>query len=433
MLRKIKLFQRRMMRLQRRHVKTVKTVSRHPFAVPVFVVIGMALIVSGGYMLLRQRLTDTYSIGPKVVIINHDHVQQIVPSIEPTVGKLLQKLHISLAQGDVVEPSLSTPINQDDFRINIYRAVPVEIVDGTTKTFTFSAASTPRAIVAQAGIKLYPADYVNTVPVHNFIQQNAIGEQVVIDRATPINMNLYGTPLQIRTHAKTVADLIKQQHINLVKNDQVLPAPDTPITSGMEVFIVRKGIKIESVTTALAMPVQTVYDNSLSYGTNAIRQQGSAGQEVITYQLNLQNGIAVSRSVLQTIVTVPPVTEIIAEGTNLAGIKGDMALAGIAPSDYYYADYIISHESGWCPTKWQGEYGYCPATYAQIHNPGGSYGYGLCQSTPADKMAAFDNPSTNSYWWNDPIVQLEWCNSYADTRYGGWANAWSHWTYYGNW
>ena len=417
----INRYHKRLTRFKKRHVKRLKIASHHPWAVPLFVFMGLIVLTIAGYMVFKPHQT---TVAPEVVIINHDHVVQVVPSIEPTVGKLLKRLHIVLHQGDVVEPSLATKINQDDFRINIYRAVPVQIVDGSQITYAFSASATPRAIVQQSGINLYPQDYVSIKPVSNFISQGGIGEQVVIDRATPINLNLYGTPLVIRTHATTVAELIKQNKINITKNDQVLPSLNSAITANMQIFIERQGQKIVSVTQAIAMPVNTVYDNSLAYGTNAVVQQGSPGQEVITYQDKTTNGVVVSQTPIQTIVSVPPVTEIIDEGTNLAGIKGDMALAGISPSDYQYADYIISHESGWCPTKAQGE-GYCPAI---PDNPMTPYGYGLCQATPGYKMA-----SAGSDWETNPITQLEWCNGYAQSHYGGWYNAYAHWFHYRWW
>ena len=418
------LYKRRFKRAHKRHVKAAKEVSRHPFAVPVFVFAGLLIIFTLGYLIFKPDQASNSQPGPKLVIINHDHVEQIVPSIEPTVGKLLDKLGIKLNPGDVVEPSLATPINQYDFRINIYRAVPVEITENGHNSFTFSASVTPRAIAEQAGYKLNPADIVTTVPSANFIKQGAIGEQVVINPATPVDLNLYGSPVVVYTHARTVADLIKLENIHLVKNDQVLPSLDTPITPNLEVFLIRNGEKLASVTQGIPMPVDTVYDNSLAYGTSAIQQNGSAGQEVITYQENTQNGIVVSQTPIQTVVTVPAVTEIVLVGINLSGIKGDMAYAGIAPGDYPYADYIISHESGWCPTKAQGET-YCPGV---PDNPMTPYGYGLCQATPGYKMA-----SAGSDWETDPITQLRWCNGYAVSKYGSWYNAYQHWIAYSWW
>jgi hypothetical protein len=115
--------------------------------------------------------------------------------------------------------------------------------------------------------------------------------------------------------------------------------------------------------------------------------------------------------VLQQVVTKAAVTQIKVVGTSLSGIKGDMALAGIAPGDYNYVDYIVSHESGWNPA----------AT-----NSSGTYG--LCQALPGSKMA-----SAGADWMTNPVTQLRWCNGYAVGRYGSWAAAYSHWLAYHNW
>lgn len=407
----------------KRQVREVKLRSRHPFAVP-FITVGILLVLTGSIYFVASRTNHLPVVkDSKIVIISHDGVQQIVPTRQATVGSLLAKLRITLNQGDVVEPAANTPINQDQFRINIYRALPVEIVDGNQKTFTFSAATTGRAIAQQVGVSLYPEDIANRQPVQNFLRDGGLGEQVVIDRATPVNVDLYGTPVVLRTHAKTVADLIKEKNIKMIKGDKLVPAPDTPITPGQQISFIRTGTKVETDTETIPMPVQTIDDNTLAYGTSAVRQQGAAGQQVVTYQIMLQNNVETGRTVLQKVVTKQPVTQIMVVGTSLSGIKGDMALAGIAPGDYQYADYIISHESGWCPTKAQGEHS-CPAVPDNAYT---SYGYGLCQATPGYKMG-----TAGSDWATNPITQLRWCNGYA-SRYGGWAGAYSHWIANGNW
>jgi uncharacterized protein YabE (DUF348 family) len=401
-----------------------KVLSRHPFAVPVIVFLAFVLVIGGGLFIAQRTHKIHGVIDAKIVVISHDHRQQIVPSRAATVGALLTKLNITLAEGDVVEPAAATKIDQDQFRINIYRAVPVQIIDAGHRSYTFSAATTPRSIAAQTGSKLYADDIVSTSPAENFIKSGTIGEQVVISRAKPVNLNLYGTPLSLRTHADTVGELVKQKNIILAKDDQLLPAADTRLMPNTQIFIVRNGIKIESITETIPMTVEQIQDPTLAYGTSAVRQQGTDGHQVVTYQDQLQNGKVVSRSVLQTVVTQPTVTEILVVGTSLSGIKGDMALAGIAPGDYNAADYIISHESGWCPTKAQGEHS-CPPI---PDNPNTPNGYGLCQATPGYKMA-----SAGSDWQTNPITQLRWCSGYAMGRYGSWQAAYNHWLNNHNW
>lgn len=405
-------------------LRRFKVLSRHPFAVPVIVVLTFAIMIGGG-LLYGTRTHKLHAVkDAKIVVVSHDHMQQIVPSRAATVGSLLAHMHLTLNEGDVVEPAINTPIDQDQFRINIYRAVPVQIIEGGHRSFTFSAATTPRSIAAQTGAKLYPDDMVVVNPVEDFIKTGSIGEQVVIDRAVPVNLNLYGTPLAIRTHAATVGDLVQQKHIKLAKDDQLIPAAATPLTANTQIFITRNGIKIESVQEDIPMPTQQIQDDSLAYGTSALRQAGSPGHQVTTYQLNLKNGVEISRTVMQQVITQQPVTEIRVVGTSLSGIKGDMALAGIAPSDYDFVDYIVSHESGWCPTKAQGEHN-CPAV---PDNPNTPNGYGLCQSTPGYKMA-----SAGGDWQTNPVTQLRWCSGYAQGRYGSWGAAYNHWLSYHNW
>jgi uncharacterized protein YabE (DUF348 family) len=409
---------------QKKRVRKIHAAAKHPFAVPVFTFLGLFVLTAGLFFYFHHRQPTT--INPNVVVISHDHEQQIVSSKEPTVGKLLIKLNIKVNNGDVVEPAPDTPIQQDDFRINIYRAVPVEIVDQGQTSFSLSAQTSERSAALEAGVTIYPEDKLTRKPITDFVATGAITEQVVIDRATPVNVNLYGAPVVMRTHATTVQGLLDERNIKLKPQDQVTPALATPITPGIQISVVRNGLSTVTVQEDIPAPTQTITDNSLAYGTSAVRQQGTPGKRAVTYQVNTQNGVEVGRTPIQTTVVSQPVTQIVVIGTNLSGIKGDMALAGIAPSEYQYADYIISNESGWCPTKWQGEYGGCPAYHGA---PTSSYtGYGLCQATPGSKMA-----SAGEDWATNPVTQLKWCTGYARSRYGSWQAAYNHWLSAHNW
>jgi uncharacterized protein YabE (DUF348 family) len=403
----------------------LKRVSRHPaFAIPaitglfiiMLTVIGI-IVFSGGTPKLRQ--TDTH-----IVIINHDKTEQTLPTRAHTVSSVLKKANIAIHQGDVVEPDLDSEVVTDNFRINVYRAVPVTIVDGNRKTFAFSAAATPRSIVKQSGINVYPEDKLDLLPTDNFLTEASIGQRVVIQRATAVNVNIYGTPVQMRTHAKTVGELLKERGLKLQANDSVQPAVSTPLTAAMQVFVLRKGTQIATEEIAIPMTAETIEDASLTFGTTAVRQQGSDGRKLVTYQLQLENGKEVSRKIIQEVITVQPVTQITARGKNFNPSADKLAVmqaAGIAASDYPYVDYIVSRESGWCPTKWQGQSGYCPPSYVELHPPSSSYGYGLVQSTPAIKMS-----SAGGDWQTNPVTQLRWATSYA-ARYGGWAGAYNQW------
>lgn len=425
MQKKLQRLQRQYALAQRRHVRTVKRHAKKPhFTIPAMtfmallvLVVVVWLVYSGGKPQLQPD-DDT-----NIVMLSYDKQEQTVPTRAGTVGQLLDRLRITLHEGDVVEPTRNTEISGDNFRVNVYRAVPVTIVDGSDKTFTYSAAATARSIVKQAGMTVYPEDRLEIVPTENFVTESSIGERVVINRATPVNVNLYGTPVAVRTHATTVRELLKEKNIRLGKDDTVQPGLDTKIDANGQVFLVRKGMQIATQEVPIDMPIESIEDKSLSFGVTVVRQQGAPGKKLVTYEVELQNGVEVGRKIIQEVVAQEPVKQVVAKGVyfDIAANKtAVMAAAGLKPGDYMYADYIISKESGWCATKWQGEHGGCPAFHGAPTSSG--VGYGLCQSTPASKMS-----SAGADWASNPVTQMKWCHGYATGRYGSWAAAYNHW------
>lgn len=410
------------------HRQRIKRLHKHPFIVPVITLVALFLVSAGIYLRLgRQAILEP--TDAHIVILYHDNQTQTLPSRDRTVGDMLNRLHLPIHTGDVVEPALSTQIVQDNFHVNIYRAQPVTIADGEHRVVTLSAATEPRTVAAAAGVKVFPEDSIRATNPDAALLDGVVGTELIIKRAVPLTINLYGTPLSIRTHAKTVGEVLIDKHIKLAKGDNLTPSTSTPITPGMSIFVTRFGSQIVSSEQAIPAPTQYIEDASLTFGTTALRQAGVPGKQVTTYQIQTKNGVEVARTVLQVVVEQEPVPQIVARGKAVqipADKAGVMAAAGISSSDYGYVDYIISHESGWCPTKLQGHYGGCPA-YPPVSIPNG-LGYGLGQATPGGKMAGF-----GADWQTNAVTQLRWATSYAQSRYGSWGAAYDHWQSYRYW
>ncbi len=405
----------------RQKVHLFKRASRHPaVAIPVVTISILLLLTVVGIVALSGGKPQLRSTDTHVVIINHDDIEQTLPTRESTVGAILKRAGVKINHGDVVEPELATEVVSDNFRINVYRAVPVTIVDKGRKIFAYSAAKTPRSIVKQAGIEVYPEDRLDLLPAENFLVEGSIGQRLVVKRATAVNLNLYGTQLNLRTQAETVEGLLKEKNIKLSEGDTVQPAISTRLNSNGQVFVLREGIKIKFAKETIPMPRQIIEDEGLSFGTQVLRQQGTTGKRLVTYQINEKTG---ERRKIQEVIVVEAVPQIIARGKAVK-IPGDkrsvMASAGVAQSDYPYVDFIMSHESGWCPTKLQGQIGYCPP-YAPASIPS-NLGYGIGQATPGSKMAAY-----GSDWKTNPVTQLKWAKSYVQGRYGTWEKAYNFW------
>src|ERR1700676_376240 len=120
-------------RLQRDHqarVVVLRRLRRHPIMLPVLTFFVLSIVSAVAILLINHGTPKFHPISSYIVIVSHDHLEETVPTREPTVGALLEKFQIKLNTGDIVEPSTATPITQDNFHINVYRAVPVEIING---------------------------------------------------------------------------------------------------------------------------------------------------------------------------------------------------------------------------------------------------------------------------------------------------------------
>lgn len=406
----------------KRHAHFAKRVVSKPlFSIPFTIAFVFTAIIAVG-LSQRTKVTPVLKANnSNVVLLTYDKKQHIIPTDAKTVGEMLERTKIELHEGDIVEPSKNEEIIGDNFRINIYRAAPVTIVDNGRKTFAFSAATTARSIVNQTGITVYPEDKLSLSPVDDFLSGDSLGQRVIVERSVPVYINLYGTATTVRTHSKTVGQLLEEKGVKLGADDNVQPSLDAKLEPSTQVFLMRNGVQIQAIEEVIEHDVEKIEDNSLSFGTAAIRQQGSDGKKIVTYQIDTQNG---SRSVIQEVIIQQPVTHIVARG-KAVDVPSDkealMRSAGIKQSDYAYVAYIINHENAlWCSTRWQGQM-FCPTHYLEKY-PGAEnntkLGYGLCQSTPANKMA-----TAGADWRTNPVTQLKWCSGYAIDRYGTWEAA----------
>ena len=397
---------------------------RRPWILPLLGVV-LGVFIVAGVVYVQKDNPQLRPSDSHVVYVYRDGRQQTVTTKAQTVGELIGRMDLNISEQDVIEPSADTPIVEDNFRINVYRARPVTVIDGGVKTVTLTAQKSPRVVAATAGLKMNAEDLAKFE--QGSLAENIIGEKVVIARATAVLLNLYGAQLTTYTQAQTVGGLLAEKNVKLADGETVSPGPDTPVTANMQIFVLGRGTSVASIEEPIEPPVQYVADPALSFGATAVRQPGTPGKVLKTYLITAQDGQEPVRQLIHETIIVAPVTQIVARGTAVT-IDSDktklMNTAGIKASDHNYVNYIVSRESGWCPTKWQGEFGKC-LPYHGVPEKGG---YGLVQATPGSKMA-----SAGGDWATNPVTQLKWAHGYAQDRYGSWAAAYNYWLKNHNW
>ncbi len=392
------------------------SLSRHPFIVPVLTFLALFLVTITAFVLLGSQ-----TVGPsdkRLVNLYVDGEQQTVPTRADTVGELLDRLNIKTNEGDIVEPALDSPIDADNFTVNVYTSRPVVIVDEASDKEISIVSAHPNAsdVAKEAGLTVYPEDIIKTTPPDDFFN-DGLNEQIVINRATLTYVNLYGNLIEVRTHANTVGELLKEKNIQVQTGDQLSPSADTKIVENSQVFVARTGTKIETKTEKIPAPVEIVNDATVAIATTTVKEEGRAGERLVTYELQLSNGKVVGRKVLQKVVSVKPQKRVEIRGTKvptvaIAGNKAEiLSAAGVPASQHFAADFILAHESGW---------------RLNAQNAGGCLGLG--QACPGSKLVA-----ACPAWQTDAICQIQFFDGYATGRYGSWSNAYQAWQIQGWW
>ena len=252
----------------------------------------------------------------RVVSIYVDGETKRLATDAQTVGEALERADVTLGDNDLAEPSPEVPITQDAFNINVYRARPVTVIDGQDRYRVMTAFQSPPLIAQAAGLEVFPEDNFDFERVTDFVTDQTIGLKLIIDRATPVVLNIYGTRLDMRTHALTVGEFFEEQEISFDKDDAIKPKVDTKIRENLVVKVSRVGTQIVAEEKAIPFAQETIRDTSKNVGFRDVKTAGKNGAKLVTYEVTYHDGKEVSRKALNEVVKSQPVTEVVVIGVN---------------------------------------------------------------------------------------------------------------------
>ncbi len=290
-----------------------------PTAPRIYGLVGILIIIVT-YAILAGKLPTTgraYADSAKVVSYFADGQKRIFTTDASTVGEVLARTNSKLGPHDLVEPAANTQIPTGFFNINVYRARPVLVQDGTTEKMVDSPHGSPRLITGDAGINTYPEDQFSDAFVTNFVGDGTVGEKVVVKRAKPVVLSVDGATRQLRTQATTVAGLLQEKHIPMGEQDTTSVPLSNQIVPGENITITRVTEVVVTKHEDLANHIQTVRDDSMYQGESRVVEAGSVGGRDVTYKINYHDGIEVQRQVLNVANLVNPVNRVIHVGTKI--------------------------------------------------------------------------------------------------------------------
>lgn len=259
------------------------------------------------------------SNGQHLITIYDRGVEQTIITRASTVKEALSQANITVDAADLVEPSLDQELVADHYNVNVYRARPVIVEDGSKRVRTVTAAQSPTKIAEAAKMTLYPEDDTKLSRVDDVVSEGGAGLKMAIDRATPFTFVLYGKPItDARTQATTVGDMLKEKGVVLGAKDDTSVPLESPLTSGMTVKVWRNGVQTVTLEEEIAMPIEQVKDQDRETGYKEVRTPGKPGKKQVTYEINMQNGVEISRKVIQQVETLAAVKQVEVVGAKMA-------------------------------------------------------------------------------------------------------------------
>ena len=127
-----------------------------------------------------------------------------------------------------------------------------------------------------------------------------------------------------------VRDILQQMDIELGSLDRVEPDLYVEATDGLRVEVTRVEETFETERQPLPFARETVRSEALPEGQLRLLQPGLNGEEEITYQVTLEDGIEVAREEVRRQVLVEPVKEIV-----LVGVEGEVTTQPISGTVVY--------------------------------------------------------------------------------------------------
>lgn len=288
---------------------------------------GAILMLVGGLFFVNQALADATKpaakAGEKLVTIYDRGAEKTIVTKARTIREALKLAKFSIDERqDVVEPSLDSEMVAEKYSINIFRARPITIVDGNKRLKVTTAEQTPALIAKAAGIEVFEEDKTTLSNSDNMAVDGA-NMVMKIDRASMVNFVLYGKESVIRTHAKTVGELLKEKNIDPKKDDTLSVDRSAKIIPGMKIELWRNGKQTITAEEDVKFEVEKVQDANRDSGYREVKQAGVNGKKNVTYEIEMKNGVEVSRKEIASVITKEPKKQV-----EIVGTKSSTSFSG---------------------------------------------------------------------------------------------------------
>lgn len=333
-----------------------------------------------------------------------------------TVHELLGELKINYKKQDYLSPSVNAKV-KDNMQIVWKPACMVILKLNGEEKKVWTTRKTVKEFLAESEIAIKEQDQLS-IPLEAKIKQGLI---INLDTAFQVVVNDGGEERTVWSTSTTVADFLEQQGIKLNELDRVEPGLDQMIGENVPINIVR----VEKVTDVVEEPLEfatvTQKDSNLESGKQQVVQEGKTGKVQKTYEVILENGQEVSKTLISENVMENATDKIVAVGTKeMTQLVSRGTETG---KEFYFSSTAYTASCNGCSGK--------TATGIDLHaNPGAKiiavdpsviplgtkvyvegYGYAIAADTgtriKGNKIDVFFASQSDAYRWGQRTVKIK--------------------------
>lgn len=333
-----------------------------------------------------------------------------------TVHELLGELKINYKKQDYLSPSVNAKV-KDNMQIVWKPACMVILKLNGEEKKVWTTTKTVKEFLAESEIAIKEQDQLS-VPLEAKIKQGLI---INLDTAFQVVVNDGGEERTVWSTSTTVADFLEQQGIKLNELDRVEPGLDQMIGENVPINIVR----VEKVTDVVEEPLEfatvTQKDSNLESGKQQVVQEGKTGKVQKTYEVILENGQEVSKTLISENMMENATDKIVAVGTKeMTQLVSRGTETG---KEFYVSSTAYTASCNGCSGK--------TATGIDLHaNPGAKiiavdpsviplgtkvyvegYGYAIAADTgtriKGNKIDVFFASQSDAYRWGQRTVKIK--------------------------
>jgi uncharacterized protein YabE (DUF348 family) len=300
----------------------MKKISKRPTRLYGALIALLSLVCIGAGAVTVAAQADAQSLEPAagqhLITLHDEGVEKGILTSATTLRQALKEANVPIDPNDLIEPGLDEKLIATSYEVNIYRARPVTVIDGTVRQKVMSPYQTPKQIAQHAGILLHDEDEAALEANTDMVSEGA-GIQLKIDRATEFTLVLYGKKMTAYTREKTVNAMLEKKNIEVGANDTLSVAAAQPLTKGMTVELWRNGK--QTVTEEKDVPFETekIKDMDRPVGYREVKTPGETGKRSVTYEVEMKNGQEVARAEIQSIITKEPKKQVEVVGAKPSG------------------------------------------------------------------------------------------------------------------